>query len=152
MIDSQDILATFQLTASRVVKFVMETKPSEGSGKVNQSIKFDYDVLKVEETQNSYNGAIIFKIQISIKKGRTNIIKLLYISEGIFIGNKNDLSLNSFNEMMKINGVAVLMQIGRAYILSTTATAGIMPPIRIPMVNVYRLKENKENKEPRKES
>ena len=65
-------------------------------------------------------------------------------NEGNFIGSKKKLSASKFREMLEINGTATLSQISRAYLTSVTSLSGI-PPINLPMINVYAMKKYKEN-------
>ena len=46
--------------------------------------------------------------------------------------------------MLGVNGTATLSQISRAYIISVTSLSG-MPPINLPMVNIYAMKKYKDN-------
>lgn len=47
-------------------------------------------------------------------------------------------------KMLELNGVVALSQLTRSYVLSATALAGINPPVRLPMINIYQLKKLKE--------
>lgn len=64
--------------------------------------------------------------------------------EGKFLGNKNSLKREDFMKMLELNGVVALSQLTRSYVLSATALAGINPPVRLPMINIYQLKKLKE--------
>lgn len=146
MIDANKIIANFQMIASRVVKFELETKEvDEGNEKVNVKNEFDYDIINIEEFNDAYFGVIQFKTTFIAKKGKSVLFKILIVYEGKFIGNKNHLKFDDFKNMLELNGVVVLSQLTRSYILSATALAGINPPVRIPMINVHMLKNIKEN-------
>lgn len=60
------------------------------------------------------------------------------------MGNKNSLKREDFMKMLELNGVVALSQFTRSYVLSATALAGINPPVRLPMINIYQLKKLKE--------
>ncbi|CCJ33852.1 hypothetical protein [Caloramator australicus] len=146
MIDANKIIANFQMIASRVVKFELETKEvDEGNEKVNVKNEFDYDIINIEEFNDAYFGVVQFKTTFIAKKGKSVLFKILIVYEGKFIGNKNHLKFDDFKNMLELNGVVALSQLTRSYILSATALAGINPPVRIPMINVHMLKNIKEN-------
>lgn len=147
MIDANKIIANFQMIASRVVKFDLETREvDENNVKVNVKNEFDYDIISVEEFNDAYFGAVQFKTTFIAKKGKSVLFKILIIYEGKFIGNKNHLKFDDFKNMLELNGVVTLSQLTRSYVLSATALAGINPPVKIPMINVHMLKKIKENK------
>ncbi len=65
--------------------------------------------------------------------------------EGMFTGNNDRLSREKFMEMLEINGLVNLLHLSRAYLISVTAQSGINPPVRLPMINVLILREEKAN-------
>lgn len=148
MVNAKEAVADFQMLAYRVSKFEFETNNIEDAkGRIKPSIKFDYNILDANEKEKTFQGTLQFIVNVKIKKGEDSLIKLNLSYEAKFIGNKKALSLEKFVEMMQLNGVATLMHIARSYILTTSAAAGITPPIKIPMINIYKLKEKKETSE-----
>ncbi|NLU48387.1 MAG: preprotein translocase subunit SecB, partial [Syntrophomonadaceae bacterium] len=63
--------------------------------------------------------------------------------EGAFAGNAEKLGHQRFTDMLEMNGLITLLHISRAYLLSVTAQSGINPPVKLPMVNVIKLREKK---------
>lgn len=145
MIEANKIVANFQMIASRVVKFELETKEvNNGKEKVNVKNSFDYEVIKIEEHEEAYYGVVQFKTDFVAKIGRNTLFKIFIVYEGKFVGNKSSLREEDFKKMLELNGVVALSQFTRSYVLSATALAGINPPVRLPMININQLKELKE--------
>ncbi|HHW03149.1 MAG TPA: preprotein translocase subunit SecB [Thermoanaerobacterales bacterium] len=145
MIDSNKIIAIFQMIASRVVNFKLETKEvGKNKEKVNIKNDFDYEVIKLEEHDEAYYGVVQFKSNFVAKKGKSILFKINIVYEGKFIGDKNALKQEDFKKMLELNGVVALSQFTRSYVLSATALAGINPPVRMPMINIHQLRKLKE--------
>ncbi|MFO7295232.1 MAG: preprotein translocase subunit SecB [Clostridia bacterium] len=149
MIEASKIVASFQMIASRVVKFELETKEvNNGKEKVNIKNSFDYEVVSIEEHEDIYYGVVQFKTDFVAKTGRKTLFKIFIIYEGKFVGNKGVLREEDFKKMLELNGVVALSQFTRSYVLSATALAGINPPVRLPMININQLKKLKEEMKP----
>ena len=146
--DSKKIHADFQFVANRVSSFILETKDVDrtiNSAKID--FDFDYNIKKVEKNDNDYVGVIEFIVEVKEKIKNAILIKINLKMEGIFIGNPNVLTEETFTAMLELNGVATLSHLGRAFIASTTSISGINPPIRLPMVNFNKLRELKKKTE-----
>jgi len=148
MIEANKIVASFQMIASRVVRFELETKEvNNDNEKVNVRNSFDYEVVRIEEHEDHYYGVVQFKTDFVAKIGRKTLFKIFVVYEGKFMGNKNILKQEDFQRMLELNGVVALSQFTRSYVLSVTALAGINPPVRLPMININQLKKLKEEME-----
>ncbi len=148
MIEANKIVASFQMIASRVVRFELETKEvNNDNEKVNVRNSFDYEVVRIEEHEDHYYGVVQFKTDFVAKIGRKTLFKIFVVYEGKFTGNKNILKQEDFQRMLELNGVVALSQFTRSYVLSVTALAGINPPVRLPMININQLKKLKEEME-----
>ena len=148
MIEANKIVASFQMIASRVVRFELETKEvNNDNEKVNVRNSFDYEVVRIEEHEDDYYGVVQFKTDFVAKIGRKTLFKIFVVYEGKFVGNKNFLKQEDFQRMLELNGVVALSQFTRSYVLSVTALAGINPPVRLPMININQLKKLKEEME-----
>lgn len=142
--DSKKVLADFQFVANRVSFFSIETKDINTSGnpaKIDTDI--DYNILSAEKEENNYVGVIEFIAEIKAKVKKSILLKINLKMEGVFVGNPFVLTDESFKDMLEINGVATLSHLSRSYIMSTATLAGINPPIKLPMVNIHKLKELK---------
>lgn len=146
MINSNEIASGFQFAASRVSKFNLEVKDVSSKGARAQiNFDFDYNVLNVDETGESYAGLIEFIVSVKAKVKNSLLFKISLTMEGAFTGTKKDLQIEEFNNMLKLNGLTTLSQLSRAYIASITSLSGINPPIKLPMINIFSLINKKES-------
>lgn len=144
MINSKEVLADFQFVANRISQFTLETKDVENKGaKAQVSFDFDYNVLNLEEQEERYLGSIEFSVYVKAKVRNSTLFKVNLKMEGVFIGNSQKLTMDNFKEMVELNGIATLSQLCRAYILSVSALSGINPAIKLPMINVFSLRDKK---------
>ena len=147
MINSKEVLADFQFVANRIAKFALETKDNDIKGaKAQVSFDFDFNILQLDTTEERYIGILEFTALIKAKVKKSILFKSNVQMEGIFVGNPKRLSVDKFKEMIELNGVATLSQLCRAYIMSVSALSGISPPIKMPMINVFSLKDKKGKK------
>ena len=81
----------------------------------------------------------VVKVKATVK--RKVLFKIELVMEGAF--RSETLSKEDFKDMVEVNGLITLSHISRAYIISSTSQAGINPPVRVPMVNINKLIEQK---------
>ena len=79
------------------------------------------------------------------KAGKSLLFSISLAMEGAFVGNPELLSIDKFKDMLELNGVITLSQISRSFLISVTSQSGINPPVRLPMINVFALREQKRN-------
>lgn len=148
MINSKQILADFQFVGNRVADFKIQTKDIEAKQlKAQINYDFDYNIEEIKELEDRYVGRIKFITIIKAKVKNSILFKISLTMEGAFIGNIKKLNKESFIEMLELNGLATLSQLSRAYILSVTSLSGINPPIKLPMINIIKLRQNKKKDE-----
>lgn len=146
--DLKHAIADFQLIANRVSKFCLVTNDlSSESGKVKVNYDMDYNILDIEQKENSLAGKLEYMVDIKAEIQSQIFFEIQLVMEGIFIGDKNKLNQEEFLNRMELNGVASLSHLSRSYIISATSLAGMNPPIKIPMTNIHLLMEMKKNKE-----
>lgn len=153
MISSKEIASNLQFVASRVSNFNLEVKDIniiKGSH-ANLNFDFDYNILNTEEINEYYKGLIEFIVSVKAKVKNTVLFKLNLNMEGIFIGNKETLNMDEFTKMLKLNGLTTLSQLSRAYLISVTSLSGINPPIKLPLINIFSLINEKEKNAAKKE-
>lgn len=144
MINVEKIKADFQIISSRVVKFELETKDyKEEKENINVSNTYDYEIIKLEEDEQLYYGVLQFKSCFAAKVKNKLLFKVNVIYEGIFAGKKEKLNMQDFKNMLELNGIVTLAHLTRAYVISCTALAGFNPPVRLPLINIHKLKEMK---------
>jgi preprotein translocase subunit SecB len=139
----RDIVADFQFLGYRVSKLALDTKLVEEKGSGNVSFDFDYEVLDLVEQNNRFIGVIQLIVQVKAKIKNKVLFKIDLKMEGAFAGNTEKLGHQKFTDMLEMNGLITLLHISRAYLLSVTAQSGINPPVKLPMVNVLKLREKK---------
>jgi len=139
----KDIMADFQFLGHRVSKLVLDTRLVEEKGPSNVSFDFDYEVMDLLEEDNRFLGIIQLIVQVKAKIKNKVLFKIDLKMEGAFAGNAEKLSHQKFTDMLEMNGLITLLHISRAYLLSVTAQSGINPPVKLPMVNVLKLREKK---------
>jgi preprotein translocase subunit SecB len=139
----KDVIADFQILGHRVSKLVLDTKLVEEKGPSNVSFDFDYEVMELVEEDNRFLGIIQLIVQVKAKIKNKVLFKIDLKMEGAFAGNAEKLGHQKFTDMLEMNGLITLLHISRAYLLSVTAQSGINPPVKLPMVNVIKLREKK---------
>jgi preprotein translocase subunit SecB len=121
----------------------LETRRINARGQAELFIDFDYKIGEIEEENNCFRGSLTFLVQAKAKVKNRILYKIDLEIEGTFAGSIEKLSQEKFIQMLEMNGLITLLHISRAYLISVTAQSGIQPPLRIPMVNVLKMRENK---------
>jgi len=138
------VLADFQFLGNRVSSLVLNTKLVDASGqRANTSFDFDYNINSLDESDDQYLGIIEFIVKVKAVVGKKQLFKIELVMEGAFSGNASKMPKDRFKDMLELNGLVTLLQISRSYILSVTSQSGIYPPVKIPMINVMKLREEK---------
>ncbi|MDD4439904.1 MAG: preprotein translocase subunit SecB [Tissierellia bacterium] len=145
--NTKEVMADFQFLGNRVSKLVIETKQLEEKGRAELSYDFDYKVTHISEMDNNILGILQFSVQTKAKIKKKILFKIDLTMEGAFAGNLEKIPKEKFAEMLEMNGLANLMNISRAYLVSMSAQSGINPPVRLPMINLIKLKEKKQKSE-----
>jgi preprotein translocase subunit SecB len=99
--------------------------------------------MELVEEDNRFLGIIQLIVQVKAKIKNKVLFKIDLKMEGAFAGNAEKLGHQRFTDMLEMNGLITLLHISRAYLLSVTAQSGINPPVKLPMVNVIKLREKK---------
>ncbi|ABR49271.1 hypothetical protein Amet_3132 [Alkaliphilus metalliredigens QYMF] len=145
--DSKKVLADFQLAGNRVSNFSIETKSLDTrSNTVDLNYDIDYNILEIIEDEERYVGLLEFIIIVKAKIKNSILFKINLKMEGIFIGNPKKLTLEHFEDMLELNGIATLSHLSRSYIISVSSLSGLNPPVKLPMINVHKLRELKDKK------
>jgi preprotein translocase subunit SecB len=142
--DYQKVIADFQLVKNRVAEFIIETKPLDTKGTpAKLDFDIDYKVLEISEEPDKFIGVIAFETIAKAKIKNMVLFKMNLKMEGVFFGNSEILKRSDFETMLELNGIATLSNLSRAYILSVSALSGLNPPIKLPMINIHKLKDLK---------
>ncbi|WP_077368807.1 protein-export chaperone SecB [Anaerosalibacter sp. Marseille-P3206] len=139
------IMADFQFLNNKVIEFSIQNSLSNTKDKVIKvDYDMDYEIVSCNELEDGYLGIVDFIVNLTGKIEESESFKIHLKMRGNFIGSKSKLSIDKFKEMLEVNGTATLSQISRAYITSVTSLSG-MPPINLPMVNIYAMMKYKNN-------
>lgn len=143
--NSKEVLADFQFLGNRVSKLVLDTRLLEVHGRADVTFDFDYKVNEVEKTENEKKiiATMTLIVQAKAKIKNKILFKIELEMEGLFTGNVDKISQEKFTEMLEMNGLITLLHISRAYLLSVTSQSGFQPPVKMPMLNVLKLREKK---------
>ncbi|OLN33078.1 protein-export chaperone SecB [Desulfosporosinus metallidurans] len=142
--NSKSVLADFQFLGNRVSKLVLDTRLiEEEKGRAEVTIDFDYKVNEVETKENKFLATLSLIIQVKAKIKNKILFRVELEMDGLFAGDAREISQEKFMNMLEMNGLVTLLHISRAYLLSVTSQSGIQPPVKIPMINVLKLREKK---------
>ncbi len=139
----KSVLADFQFLGNRVSKLVLDTRLIEEKGRAEVTTDFDYKVDEVEMKENKFLASLSLIIQVKAKIKNRILFRVELEMEGLFAGDAEKITQEKFMNMLEMNGLVVLLHISRAYLLSVTSQSGIQPPVKIPMINVLKLREKK---------
>lgn len=141
--NSKSVLADFQFLGNRVSKLVLDTRQIEEKGRAEVTIDFDYNVNEVETKENKFFSALSLIIQVKAKIKNRILFRIDLEMDGLFAGDAEKITQEKFMNMLEMNGLVTLLHISRAYLLSVTSQSGIQPPVKIPMINVLKLREKR---------
>lgn len=141
----KEVMADFQFLGNRVSKLIIETKRIKEKGRVELTHDFDYKITETSQQDNSFLGMLQLSVQVKAKIKNKILFKIDLAMEGAFAGNSEKITEEKFIEMLEMNGLANLINISRAYLVGVSAQSGINPPVRIPMINLRKLREKKQS-------
>lgn len=139
----KEVMADFQFLGNRVSKLVLETRLIEEKAGAELSFEFDYKINDLEEENNIILGVLQLSVQVKAKTKNKILYKIDLVMEGGFTGNSKKITREKFAEMLEMNGLITLLHISRAYLITISAQSGINPPVRLPMINVLKMREAK---------
>ncbi|RLC70238.1 MAG: hypothetical protein DRI26_07550 [Chloroflexi bacterium] len=139
---SQFTLLTYYIPEANFSFYEVEQaeKPSGDEGIVVQySLGLEPGEVTIEDI-NEKEGVILrgtmpATVKVRGRVGRKVVTKIDVSIVGIFLG--KDMDRVTFEKFCKLNGLANLLMVVRAYISSTTSQMG-RPPVVIPLVNLYK--------------
>lgn len=141
----KDISSDFIFFGNRVKTFNLVTGHVKKDQQAALSFDFDYNVNDIQRSEEKVFGIIEFIVKAKATVKRKILFKVELVMEGAFACESEQLSNERFLELLEINGLITLSQISRSYIISVTSQSGINPPVKMPMINVMKLREMKKN-------
>ena len=141
---NKNIIAPFQIKNNKVVEFSFkQTDFILGNVAININFDLNYSDIEIVQNETEFLGQISVTVDLKGVNGDEELFSLFLKMKGLFTKNiesiESDISEKEiqFEEMLKLNGATVLVQLCRAYITSVTALTGIIPPLNIPMIDIY---------------
>lgn len=146
--DTKTSLSKFQFCGSNIKSLSMSNPfvvlPSDE--KVKRKFDVDYDVQRIEESENTLFGLIDLIVAVQIKtEGEKFNLKL--ILQGCF-SSPPETDQKAFEEALTLNGATTLYSIARSMILNISSQAfAAGENINLPMVNMIAVKERKDREQ-----
>jgi preprotein translocase subunit SecB len=139
---SSDVVADLIFLGNRVITFNISTNTINLKAQsVNIAFDFDYNLKDLKHEDGNSFGLLDYAVKVKATVKKKVFFKIDLLMEGAF--KSETLSKEDFKNMVEVNGLITLSHITRAYIISVTAQSGINPPVRVPMVNINKLIEQK---------
>ncbi|NLI69750.1 MAG: preprotein translocase subunit SecB [Firmicutes bacterium] len=140
----KDVSSDFIFIGNRVKNFNLETRQvNKKDQQAVLSFDFEYNVNDVQRSEEKLLGIIEFMVKARAKIKRRILFKVELVMEGAFGCESKHLSEERFMEMLEINGLITLSHLSRAYLINVTSQSGFTPPLKMPMINVMKLREMK---------
>jgi preprotein translocase subunit SecB len=109
--------------------------------------KLDYTVTDFKELEDGYFGTLLFAIKVNAKLENKTVYSINLEVEGAFGGLNKFGDKNSFLRMLELNGSTSLLSIARSIIITVSSLSTISGQIRIPLINMLSLYEEKHKSE-----
>jgi preprotein translocase subunit SecB len=139
---SSEVLADLSFIGNRVITFNLNTNMVNLKGQsVNTVFDIDYNLKELKHEGGNSFGLLDYSVKVKATVKKKVLFKVELLMEGAF--KSETLSKEDFVNWVELNGLITLSHISRAFIISVTAQSGINPPIRVPMVNINKLIEQK---------
>lgn len=137
-------MSDFQFLTSRIEKIAFENTVLHIDEDCQKVIDLNFGDVDSLENDEEMTGKITLNVIVEVQKNNEKVVSINYVITGFFKDKKN-CDKESFERMLKINGLATLYSLARAHITTISSLAGIQP-LTIPMINVYNYVLQKENK------
>jgi len=139
---SGEVVSDLIFLGNRVIAFNLSTNVIYSKAQsVNIAFDLDYNLKEFKYEDGNSLGLLDYSVKAKATVKKKVLYKIDLVMEGAF--RSETLGKEDFENMVEVNGLITLSHISRAYIISATAQAGIDPPVRVPMVNINKLLEQK---------
>lgn len=142
--DVNNIIADFQLLGTTILFLNIENSfvHIEKQSELEKSMDVEYEILNEKEDDNMRFGKIRIYVNLSISSDEDSMdVKL--VLEGAFMSSL-EISKETFHEFLSLNACATLYSIARSIITSITSQTCSGGQLILPMINVFKIKEEKE--------
>jgi preprotein translocase subunit SecB len=139
---NNEVVSDLVFLGNRVIIFNLSTNMVDIKAQpANIAFDFDYNIKDLKSEAGNAFGLINYVVKVKASVKKKVLFKIELVMEGAF--QSKTLAEKDFKEMVEVNGLITLSHISRAYIISASAQSGINPPVRVPMVNINKLIEQK---------
>lgn len=144
--DINNSIAAIQFVGSSVKSIVLHNDfiILNETQELNRSVNVDYEIDEISENideDDSVYGTITLFVNIEISDGKSRLTIEMDL-QGCFVASK-DLNREEFKNMLSVNGCATLYSIARSIIISMTSQSLAQGSVILPMINAFKLKEEK---------
>lgn len=130
--EKSKVQADFQLMDNYISQFELNAfERILPETEIGLDTRIGFQIINVEEEE--LIGQVELSYDIDIVKEDNILAKITIVMNALFKG-EGKISVEQFEEMLKINGATTLSHLCRAYIHSATALSG-MPTIMLPLIN-----------------
>lgn len=143
--NSKRVESEFQFIGSSINKVEFKNElVSFDSKSIRRIIDVDYVFPSEVFIDKGYAfGKIEMHVQAWLKEGKKTKTKLSIIASGYY-KYANCTDENEMKKMLSISGCASLYSVIRAFVISFTAQSGCNGSIILPMINIFKLNEEKQ--------
>lgn len=145
---NNDIQSDFQMIGNQIISISLKNNFLElpDSENLNLEMSAEYEIESTIKHDSCYIGVINLTVKAEAKeKGKKKKISITICISGGF-GDSHPENEESFRNMLSLNGCAALYSIARAQVISLSSQSMNGGQLILPMINVFKMKEKKEEK------
>lgn len=144
MVETENLLSDFTFICSDVLKLNIENNlhTYKGDDSLSRNFAIDYDVEEISKIDNNLYGSVILHLNLYMHYKQNTYLKISTDIKGVF-RSSDDTGIASFKNMLELNGVTALYGISRGILASISSVAFPKEVIRLPLLNINRLIQQK---------
>ena len=145
--DIKESLSEFQFIGSSIRSISLKNdliQINDAMENLNRFIDVDYSIDELNVMEDEVYGIITLNVKVKVSEKKRKMSINLCV-QGCFTSNRTT-SDEEFIEMLSNNGCATLYSISRAMIINLSSQSLASGSIVLPMINVFKLNENKQKK------
>ena len=150
MINTSEIAAPFQFIGSSVRKLDISNNfvKMDDSSEIKRTFDVSYSIDDAVLDDHKWIGLLTLSVWVSCNfkspKARPASFSLKLELQGCFTA-PEQLPEEEFHKLLSVNGCTALYSVARGVVVSTSAQVFDGGSIRLPMVNIFKLRERTEN-------
>ncbi len=147
MIKSKTVESNFKLYGIRTEKMHINVEKIENiTGSLEHQIELDYNIKDTNENDKEITTSLYLDVKVNGKVNETKIFQFYIILDGKFCAEKEKIPKEEFLKNVEIIGLATIIQHLRPLIFNATTMCGISPAVKLPMIDVQKLIEEKQKR------